>query len=381
LVRPPKKNFVKNGKRNMKIMIIGGFLGSGKTTTILKISRRFRDAGKRIAIIVNEIGEIGLDGDILTNPDIVTEELTSGCICCTLRISMQYTLQTLEEEFKPDIVIIEPTGIAFPGQIRDEIETMGLSELSFAPIITLVDPGRFGTEAKEIPRFIETQIREAEILCINKIDVTPAEIVLSTEKMLLEINPEAHILKFSAKLGDKQFESLLLHLAVSGLKKTLDEKKNSIELSEVSAFSTLYTLAYEAFNPEKGTRFIEESLRTIRDRVREINPEFVGHVKLSLKLPESTVRGSVTSSKETPQVEFLDRKNEKTEIRLLSAITKVPKDKLAEIVESTLEGKLREAGVTIQKESLEHGDERKHDHEHEKGQMSRINIYGKNEWK
>jgi G3E family GTPase len=381
LVRPPKKNFVKNGKRNMKIMIIGGFLGSGKTTTILKISRRFRDAGKRIAIIVNEIGEIGLDGDILTNPDIATEELTSGCICCTLRISMQYTLQTLEEEFKPDIVIIEPTGIAFPGQIRDEIETMGLSELSFAPIITLVDPGRFGTEAKEIPRFIETQIREAEILCINKIDVTPAEIVLSTEKMLLEINPEAHILKFSAKLGDKQFESLLLHLAVSGLKKTLDEKKNSIELSEVSAFSTLYTLAYEAFNPEKGTRFIEESLRTIRDRVREINPEFVGHVKLSLKLPESTVRGSVTSSKETPQVEFLDRKNEKTEIRLLSAITKVPKDKLAEIVESTLEGKLREAGVTIQKESLEHGDERKHDHEHEKGQMSRINIYGKNEWK
>lgn len=365
----------------MKIMIIGGFLGSGKTTTILKISRRFRDAGKRIAIIVNEIGEIGLDGDILTNPDIATEELTSGCICCTLRISMRYTLQTLEEEFKPDIVIIEPTGIAFPGQIRDEIETMGLSELSFAPIITLVDPGRFGTEAKEIPRFIETQIREAEILCINKIDVTPAEIVLSTEKMLLEINPEAHILKFSAKLGDKQFESLLLHLAVSGLKKTLDEKKNSIELSEVSAFSTLYTLAYEAFNPEKGTRFIEESLRTIRDRVREINPEFVGHVKLSLKLPESTVRGSVTSSKETPQVEFLDRKNEKKEIRLLSAITKVPKDKLAEIVESTLEGKLREAGITIQKESLEHGDERKHDHEHEKGQMSRINIYGKNEWK
>jgi len=365
----------------MKIMIIGGFLGSGKTTTILKISRRFRDAGKRIAIIVNEIGEIGLDGDILTNPDIATEELTSGCICCTLRISMQYTLQTLEEEFKPDIVIIEPTGIAFPGQIKDEIETMGLSELSFAPIITLVNPGRFGTEAKEIPRFIETQIKETEILCINKIDVTPAEIVLSTEKMLLEINPDAHILKFSAKIGDKQFESLFLHLAVSGLKKPLEEKKNSIKLSEVSAFSTLYTLTYEAFNPEKGTRFIEESRRTIRDRVREINPEFVGHVKLSLKLPESTVRGSVTSSKETPQVEFQDRKNKKTEIRLLSAITKVPKNKLAEIVESTLEGKLREAGITFEKDSPEHGHEHKHDNESEKGQMSRINIYGKNEWK
>ena len=189
------------------------------------------------------------------------------------------------------------------------------------------------------------------------------------------------LIKFSAKIGDKQFESLFLHLAVSGLKKPLEEKKNSIKLSEVSAFSTLYTLTYEAFNPEKGTRFIEESRRTIRDRVREINPEFVGHVKLSLKLPESTVRGSVTSSKETPQVEFQDRKNKKTEIRLLSAITKVPKNKLAEIVESTLEGKLREAGITFEKDSPEHGHEHKHDNESEKGQMSRINIYGKNEWK
>lgn len=89
----------------------------------------------------------------------------------------------------------------------------------------------------------------------------------------------------------------------------------------------------------------------------------------------------MTSSKETPQVEFLDRKNEKTEIRLLSAITKVPKNKLAEIVESTLEGKLREAGITIKKESMEHGNEQKHDNESEKGQMSRINIYRKNEWK
>ena len=218
---------------------------------------------------------------------------------------MQYTLQTLEEEFAPDIVIIEPTGIAFPGQIREEIETMGLSELSFAPIVTLVDPGRFGTEVKEIPRFIETQIREAEILCINKIDITPVETVLATEKMLHEIKPEARILKFSAKHEDKQFEKLLLHLALPGSKKPPEEKKNSIELSEVSAYSALYTLASQDLSPEEGVRFIEENLQTIRDRVREINPEFVGHVKLSMKFPESTVKGSVTSSKEMPQVELI----------------------------------------------------------------------------
>lgn len=362
----------------MKIMIIGGFLGSGKTTAILKISRQLRKAGKRIAIIVNEIGEIGLDGDTLKNPDFVTKELTSGCICCTLRISMQYTLQTLEEEFKPGIVIIEPTGIAFPGQIRAEIETMGLSELSFAPVVTLVDPCRFGTEAKEIPRFVETQIREAEILCINKIDMTPAEIILSTEEMLLKINPEAKILKFSAKLEDEQFKSLLSLLGISGLKKPLEERKNSIEFSKVSTFSALYKFTSQSFCLEEGIQFIKESLQAIRNSVGEINPAFIGHLKLSLKLPEFTVKGSVTSSKEPPQVEFQDRKNEKIEIRLLAAITKVPESKLIEIVESTLEEKLRESEVTFVKESPERGHEYKHCVEYKKGQIPAVKISRKN---
>lgn len=343
-------------RKNMKVMIIGGFLGSGKTTAIQRISKQLSDAGNRTAIIVNEIGEIGLDGETLKSPGIMTQELTSGCICCTLKISMQYTLQTLEEEFRPDVVIIEPTGIAFPGQIREEIEAMGLSELSFTPVVTLVDPGRFGTEAKEIPRFIETQVKEAEILGINKVDVAPAEIVIATEKMLTELNPEARILKFSAKLGDKQFEDLISHLALPGIEKPSQDKKNSIEISEVSAHSVLYTLKSFRLNPEEGSHFIKESLQAIRDRVKEINPEFIGHIKLSLKLPDSMIKGSVTSSEEAPQLEFIPRKNEKLELRLLSAITKVPKDRLTGIVESTLEEKLNESNVAFEKkEKKPHG--------------------------
>jgi G3E family GTPase len=347
-------------RKNIKVIIIGGFLGSGKTTTILKISRYFNKEGKRTAIIVNEIGEIGLDGDTLSSPDIITQELTNGCICCTLRISMQYTLQTLEEEFKPDIVIIEPTGIAFPGQIKEEIETMGLSDLSFAPVLVLVDPCRFGTEAKEIPRFVETQIREADILCINKTDVAPEETIKSTEKILHEMNPEAQILKFSAKREDQQFENLLLHLEVSGLKKPYQEKKNSLELSLVSTYSTLYSLTPEAFNPEEGAHFIEESLQTIRDKIGEINPKFIGHVKLSLKLSKFTLKGGITSLKELPQIEFIqDQKNRKNELRLLSAVTKIPKEKLIKIVENTLEEKLLESGITFEKRTQKQAPEPK----------------------
>lgn len=384
IIEIPLKRNDKNGKRKMKIMIIGGFLGSGKTTAILKISRRLLKTGKKIAIIVNEIGEIGLDGDTLTGSDIVTKELTSGCICCTLRISMQYTLQILEEEFKPEIVIIEPTGIAFPGQIKEEIETMGISELSFSPVVTLVDPCRFNAEKKEIPVFIETQIREAEILCINKIDISPTEKILSTEEMLLEINPEAKILKFSAKIEDRQFENLFSLLGIPGLKKSPEEMKNSIELSKVSTFSVLYnltslhSLTSMSCHPEKGMELVQDCLLAIRDNIGEINPAFIGHLKLSLKLSEITIKGSVTSSKELPQVEFLDRKNEKTEIRLLAAITNVPESKLIEIIERVLEEKLKVSGITFVKKSPGCGHESQHQDEHKKNQISKVKIYRKN---
>ncbi|MDD4498714.1 MAG: GTP-binding protein, partial [Methanosarcinaceae archaeon] len=289
----------------MRIIIIGGFLGSGKTTTILKLGRHLSEAGKKVAIIVNEIGEIGLDGDAISDTGIVTEELTSGCICCTLRISMQYTLQNMREEFDPDIIIIEPTGIAFPRQIKEEIAIMNLPELSFAPVVTLVDPGRFVTEINEIPRFIETQIKEAEIVCINKVDITDEVKVLAAEKNLKVVNPDAKILKFSARVGDEQFEGLIDHLASEGREVFGTGDKNSIEMSEVNAHSLELALSEEKLDPNNMMGLAEGILKAIRDRVREINPKFIRHVKLSLKFPKTLVKASVTSADEFPLVELI----------------------------------------------------------------------------
>ena len=196
------------------------------------------------------------------------------------------------------------------------------------------------------------------------------------------MNPEARILKYSAKHEDEQFEKLLLHLAVPGFKKPFQEKKNSIELSEVSTYSALYTLGSRDFSPEDSVRFVEENLQTIQDRVRELNPEFIGHLKLSMKLPKSAVKGSVTSSKEVPQVELLPgRESGNTELRLLSAITKIPKYKLIDIIESTLEGNLEKSGFIFEKEVHEH-DTNAHAEshgEHENEQICKVNIYKKDD--
>ena len=80
----------------MKIMIIGGFLGSGKTTTLLNVGKHLSEEGHKIAIIVNEIGEVGVDGVTLSKSGIVTKELTSGCTCCTLKFDMERTIEALQ---------------------------------------------------------------------------------------------------------------------------------------------------------------------------------------------------------------------------------------------------------------------------------------------
>ncbi|RQD81047.1 GTP-binding protein, partial [Methanosalsum natronophilum] len=178
----------------MKIAIIGGFLGSGKTTSIIELGRYLSENNHKIAILVNEIGEIGLDGDTISGSGIQTKELTSGCICCSLKIDLEITLNSLIEDFSPDIVLIEPTGIAFPGQIKEDISSMDCStNFSFAPIICLVDGNRFSTEFSQIPKFVVTQLEESEVIGINKIDVTPIDKIQETIERIADINSTAKI--------------------------------------------------------------------------------------------------------------------------------------------------------------------------------------------
>ncbi|WP_269850438.1 CobW family GTP-binding protein [Methanosarcina horonobensis] len=152
----------------MKCIIIGGFLGSGKTTTIRKLVEHLGTQGQRTAIIVNEIGEIGIDGDAISAGGIETREITSGCVCCTLRISMEYTLRSLMSSYSPDTIIIEPTGIAFPRQIKNNIQSMNIPEITFAPIVSLVDPCRLSQDTGDLQNFVRNQIEDAEILALTK---------------------------------------------------------------------------------------------------------------------------------------------------------------------------------------------------------------------
>jgi len=188
----------------MKIAQIAGFLGSGKTTLLITIAKDLVQRGHRIAIIVNDVGEINVDAKFIESYGLKAKEISGGCICCQIAGSFANTLAILHDTFKPDIVIVEPSGVAIPWGLKraaeySEAETDVVIE--HAPVVTLVDATRIDMLIDAVKRLVETQIREADVCLINKVDVATQEQIEKSRKLIQSINPRAEILLASNRTG------------------------------------------------------------------------------------------------------------------------------------------------------------------------------------
>jgi len=220
-------------------MLIGGFSGSGKTTLIRKLVEHLGKQGQKVAVIANETGEIGIDGDTISEGEVETREITSDCVYCPMKISMEYTLRNLIASYNPDTIIIEPTGITPPGQIKRNIENMGLPGITFAPIVNLVDAGHLSQEAGELQNFMKNQIGEAEVLGINKVElINNREELLEICLFLRKLNPRARMIHFSARQGGENLDKFLGLLEEASRRKITLDRENSIQMPGVSAYSS-----------------------------------------------------------------------------------------------------------------------------------------------
>jgi G3E family GTPase len=179
----------------MNLIIFGGFLGSGKTSLILSLAHFIaenEEANKsNLVIIENEVGDIGIDDKVLKSDGFSVRELFAGCICCQLTADLIVTLNDIDEKINPKWVIIETTGLAYPGKILGNLNKYGKGIESIRTV-TVVDAERFDELTTVAPILIETQISEGDTILINKID-------LATEMELEHI--ENHVKHLSPKAG------------------------------------------------------------------------------------------------------------------------------------------------------------------------------------
>lgn len=174
----------------MDVLIIGGFLGSGKTTLIRPLIRGLVNAGGTCAIIENEIGEVGIDDEIIKEANLEVTPLFGGCVCCQITGDLLTAIQRIQDEINPDWVIVEMTGLALMDSIRDTFSKYGRDNIA-VHTISVADLSRWEHLIGALSRVFDRQVEGADLIFLNKIDLAkPTE---ETYEKLHELAPEAKI--------------------------------------------------------------------------------------------------------------------------------------------------------------------------------------------
>lgn len=189
----------------MKITQIAGFLGCGKTTLLLKLSRNLAEDGNRkVALVVNEIGEIPVDGKIMEESGMQVKDIGGGCICCEVASTFAKTIYRLYKDFKPDHVLVEPTGVAVPHQVKLAARMGGRdAKISLGPAIVLFDATRPAEllDMDMLGQLVTTQVKDADIIAISKIDAVDEEAIKDAALRVGEYNAKAAMVNLSSFSG------------------------------------------------------------------------------------------------------------------------------------------------------------------------------------
>ncbi|MEB7397868.1 CobW family GTP-binding protein [Staphylococcus epidermidis] len=203
----------------MQIVIIGGFLGGGKTTTLNHLITDALDNNLKPAVLMNEFGKMSVDGQLIKQ-DVPMEEIVDGCICCAMKADVSEQLHQLYLDYQPDIVFIECSGVAEPLAVVDACLTPVLAPIiQIRSIVGIVDATiyeRFDAYPEDIQKLFLEQLRHCSTLFVNKIDLVAVDSTAELLRKLESMNSNANILVGS--YGSLSLKSLLEATNVGGHK-------------------------------------------------------------------------------------------------------------------------------------------------------------------
>jgi G3E family GTPase len=183
----------------MKIIIFGGFLGSGKTTVIRRLIKGLVAAGRTCAIIENEIGQEGIDDALLREAKVEITPLFGGCVCCQISGSLIEAVARIQEQVSPDYIIVEMTGLAMIDGIRDLFEKYGRPDVEIRTVC-VVDMARWKYLVTALAHIFDHQVAGSDVVLLNKVDVAaPTDRTFET---LREKAPLARIVVLDEAMSD-----------------------------------------------------------------------------------------------------------------------------------------------------------------------------------
>lgn len=174
----------------MRILVVSGFLGAGKTTFIQELSRR---SGVRFAVMENEYGS-GVDGAVLQNDRLKVWEMTEGCICCSLKSDFALSVLTIANGSDFEFLVIEPTGLGLLSSVLSNISKIEYEQIGLAPPVTIVDINCLDFYLQTFKDFYKDQIINAARIILSKTEEAATEKVEEAKALLHKLNPKAEII-------------------------------------------------------------------------------------------------------------------------------------------------------------------------------------------
>lgn len=271
--------------------MVGGFLGAGKTTAILKMAQLLHDRGVRVGLITNDQSVGLVDTAILDSHGFPTAEITGGCFCCKFN-SLVEAADNLTDQTQPDVFIAEPVGSCtdLKATVSFPLTRMYGDSYSIAPLSVLVDPIRaqriLGLQqgrvfSSKVQYIYDKQLEEADLIVINKTDLLSEDQLQELEAAIARRWPQARTIRMSARSGEgivDWTESILAEDATRNT--TMDVDYNLY--AEGEALLGWLNLRAEVSGPEfDGNRFVLELARDLQQRVEAADAE-IAHLKMTL---------------------------------------------------------------------------------------------------
>ena len=192
----------------MKILVVSGFLGAGKTTFIRTLAERTK---KDFAVMENEYGAVNVDGDLLEQTkDLNIWELTEGCICCSMQNDFATSILTIANTVDPEYLIVEPTGVGMLSKIIENIQKIEYERITLLEPLTILDGTMYDRCMSEFSEICEDQIQSAGRILVSKMESAAENERCSLKQKLTALNPEAEIcVSHYTEQGDDWWDSLL----------------------------------------------------------------------------------------------------------------------------------------------------------------------------
>lgn len=185
------ENSAQARQRRVPALVLSGFLGSGKTTVVRRLLEDARESGIRIALISNELGELGIDRALLGKGGKAYVELEGGCVCCELSDDLLETLAQLRREVDPDRFVIETSGVALPYDTQLNFWREPACDFIGEDMAVVVVNAEQLLEGRDLDGTFTDQVQSADLMILNKVDLVPEAEWPTIEARLREIEPEA----------------------------------------------------------------------------------------------------------------------------------------------------------------------------------------------